>query len=258
MATHHAEPQQAGLQRGHQAPAPARALTASTMRSRSPALSDGCTGSETTSLAARSVSRQLETRREVRQRGQPVVRNRVVDPAADRVLLLERADEPVAVLGHPDRVLVVHVRRALGHRRDDHAAQVVIEEGRVGSARRGPPVNLRQLHSADRGVDVGHPRVESDDLVLVLTLHALIAQQTHATRDLGVDRGDHARPRRASCSSSGTARTSRTSPNVPTGTPVERRAMRLRGVLVRSSAVARRRCGRGRPSRAGGRRGEPA
>ena len=56
VPAHHPDAQEAGAQIGHQAPAPARALTAVTMRSRSPALSEGCTGNETTSDAARSVS----------------------------------------------------------------------------------------------------------------------------------------------------------------------------------------------------------
>src|SRR5690606_18617868 len=56
VAAHGAEADEAGAQRGHQDPAPATVTTASTMRARSASVSDGCTGSETTSAAARSVS----------------------------------------------------------------------------------------------------------------------------------------------------------------------------------------------------------
>ena len=55
MATHHPDAEQACPQR-HQAPAPATAFTARTMRSRSAWASEGCTGSETTSRAATSVT----------------------------------------------------------------------------------------------------------------------------------------------------------------------------------------------------------
>src|SRR5690606_16353990 len=53
---HHADAQKTGPQVGHQRPASAKELTAETILSRSAAVSDGCTGSESTSRAARSVS----------------------------------------------------------------------------------------------------------------------------------------------------------------------------------------------------------
>lgn len=56
VAAHHANAEQPGPKISHQAPAPATVFTAATMRSRSPCDSDGCTGSDTTSRAARSVS----------------------------------------------------------------------------------------------------------------------------------------------------------------------------------------------------------
>ena len=57
VPAHHPDAEETRAQcLGHQAPAPATASTAATMRSRSPCDSDGCTGSETTSRAARSVS----------------------------------------------------------------------------------------------------------------------------------------------------------------------------------------------------------
>src|SRR3954464_502263 len=43
------------------------------------------------------------------ERREPVVRDRVVDAAADAVLGAQRVRETVTVLGHPDRVLVVDV-----------------------------------------------------------------------------------------------------------------------------------------------------
>ena len=56
VAAHLPDSEQSRSQVGHQAPAPASAFTACTMRSRSPCPRDGCTGSDTTSLAAFSVS----------------------------------------------------------------------------------------------------------------------------------------------------------------------------------------------------------
>jgi hypothetical protein len=56
VAAHHAEADDADAQLRHHAPAFARAFTAATTRSRSPSDSDGCTGSDSTSRAARSVS----------------------------------------------------------------------------------------------------------------------------------------------------------------------------------------------------------
>src|SRR3954452_19260602 len=65
------------------------------------------------------------------ERREPVVRDRVVDAAAHAVLGAQRVREAVAVLGHPDRVLVVHMGRLVGHRRDADALQVRVQEGRV-------------------------------------------------------------------------------------------------------------------------------
>src|SRR6185312_8196413 len=62
VPAHHAQPDQSGPEHGFpgpchaQAPAFARALTAVTIRSRSSASSEGCTGSESTSAAAASVT----------------------------------------------------------------------------------------------------------------------------------------------------------------------------------------------------------
>ena len=55
VAAHHAQPDQARAKVCHQAPALASAFTASTMRSRSCGVSDGCTGSDRHSRAACSV-----------------------------------------------------------------------------------------------------------------------------------------------------------------------------------------------------------
>ena len=44
---------------------------------------------------------------------------------------------------------------------------------------RRPARELAQLHAADGGVNVGHARVETNDLVAVARLHPLIAQQPH-------------------------------------------------------------------------------
>ena len=56
VAPHHSEADETGTQVAHQAPAFARVLTAFTMRSRSSWVSDGWTGNDRHSLAARSVS----------------------------------------------------------------------------------------------------------------------------------------------------------------------------------------------------------
>ncbi len=59
VTAHHAQADEPGTQGagqlGHQAPAAASALTAVTIRSRSPWLSEGCTGSDSASAAAFSV-----------------------------------------------------------------------------------------------------------------------------------------------------------------------------------------------------------
>src|SRR5690606_11071469 len=56
VAPQHAQADEAGPEVRHQAPAVARTLTASTIRSRSPWVSDGCTGSDRHSAAALAVS----------------------------------------------------------------------------------------------------------------------------------------------------------------------------------------------------------
>ncbi len=55
VTPHHPEAEQSRAQDGAHAPAPATAVTAATMRPRSSSLSEGCTGSDTTSRAALSV-----------------------------------------------------------------------------------------------------------------------------------------------------------------------------------------------------------
>ncbi len=114
VAAHHPEPEQARTQVGHQAPAPARALTAATIRSRSSWLSEGCTGSDRHSRGGPLGLGQVDVDLE---RQQAVVRDRVEHARADVVLLAQRRGEPVAVVGHAHRVLVVDVHRTVGDRR---------------------------------------------------------------------------------------------------------------------------------------------
>ena len=71
-------------------------------------------------------------------------------------------------------------------------SQVGVEECRVLLPLRGPAEHLGELDAADGGVQVSHAGVEADDLVLVLLLHALVAQQPELVLDAGVRRRDHA------------------------------------------------------------------
>ncbi len=66
-------------------------------------------------------------------------------------------------------------------------SRFAVEERGVRLARRRPAADLRQLHATDGGVDVGHAGVEPDDLVLVLRLHALVAEQPDGAHELGVE-----------------------------------------------------------------------
>ena len=62
---------------------------------------------------------------------------------------------------------------------------VGVKEGRVLLTGLGPAVDLGELHATDGSVDVGHAGVESDDLVLVLNFHALVAQELDLASELG-------------------------------------------------------------------------
>ncbi len=81
---------------------------------------------------------------------------------------------------------MVDVHRTIGSWRCDHAFEVLAEERGVLLALCGPARELRQLHPSDRRMDVGHARVEADNLVLVAPLHALVAEQ-RATRASSVE-----------------------------------------------------------------------
>ena len=123
---------------------------------------------------------------------------------------LSAPGEAVAVFGDPDGVLVVDVHRTLGHRGRRDALKVRGQERGVLLALLGPAVDLGQLDPADRGVDVGHPVVEADDLVLVLPLHALVAVEAHQALGLIGRQRRPCRPRPRSCSWWDRARTSQT------------------------------------------------
>ena len=87
--------------------------------------------------------------------------------------------------GRSRNTLVEHVHGALSGGRRDDTPNVFAQIRGVLLALRGPARELGQLHASDGGVDVGHPIVESDDLILVAALHALIAEHPDRPRNLG-------------------------------------------------------------------------
>ena len=111
VATHRAEPDDTGAQRR-----PSGTRLHDGVDGRDDAVqvawsSEGCTGQRDDLGGGPLGLGQVQPGGEVLQRLQPVVRDRVVDAGADLELLAQRADDPVAVLGDADRVLVVDVRR---------------------------------------------------------------------------------------------------------------------------------------------------
>ena len=175
---------------GHQAPAFATVFTAVTMRSRSSSDSEGCTGKDSTSRAACSVCGRSRVQRERRQ---PMVGDRVVHAGADAVLFLERLGEPVTVVAHADRVLVVDVGCAARRPAARSTPSRCWSRKRAFAWRCSvQPGSFGQLDSADGGVHVGHPGVEAHDLVLVPPLHALVTQQPRSPSDLLGRARDHA------------------------------------------------------------------
>ncbi len=223
-------------------PPPATALTASTMRSRS-----SC-GQRRVHRAARAPRGgplglgQVQARGVAAQRLQPVVGDRVVDARADPSSSRSAAHHLVAVLGDPDRVLVVDVRRASatgGH--DDALRGARRGTRRCAAASPVQPADLGQLDPADGGVDVGHPVVEADDLVGVLPLHALVAQQPDPAGESRRRRRRPCRPRRTSCSWSGRGENIANVPKRADRARRPGRAVRLRGVLEEHQAVLARR-----------------
>ena len=118
-----------------------------------------------------------------------MVGDRVVDPGADARARSASAAPPVAVLGNSDRVLVVDVRDAVGDTGTvTTPSSSAVEVGGVRAAAcLVQAASLVELDATDGRVDVGHPGIEADQLVLVAALHALVAQQTYPARDL-VDR----------------------------------------------------------------------
>ena len=87
------------------------------------------------------------------------------------------------------------MRVALGDEGGDDALdarQQLVEARGVGLAGSGPAGQLGQLDAADGGGHVRHAVVEAHQLVGVLLLHALVADEAAAAGQLGVGRGDHA------------------------------------------------------------------
>ena len=124
VAAHHAEAEQPGAQLGHQAPASGERV-------------DACDDALEVVFAERRVHRQREdlgAPRARSARGAGRVRSARATAGGGsgsgsrrrcrRRTPRERGDEPVAVVGDPDRVLVVDVHGAVGHGRHDDAAQV--------------------------------------------------------------------------------------------------------------------------------------
>ena len=77
--------------------------------------------------------------------------------------------------------------RRCRHRGDPHR-----QPSRVGNPLLSPASQLGQLDTPNRSVDVSHPSVEADQLVLVTSLHALIAQEASLSFEFWVSGDDHA------------------------------------------------------------------
>ena len=128
-----------------------------------------------------------------------MIGDRVVHAGADLPLVLQDGLDavPLSTRGalETDRVLVVDVSAALGHGRRDHAGrtgQPLVEGSRIGLPLRGPSGQPAQLNPPHGRGHVGHAVVQTHQLVGVLPVHALIAQQSHAARQGGITGGDHA------------------------------------------------------------------
>src|SRR5690606_2308254 len=137
----------------------------------------------------------VEPWRELRERREAVVWDRIVDARADLVLVVQCLTNTVALGGvDANRVLVVHVHCAIADDRGLHAgnsSKPLVQHSGVLLTPRGPGVYFRELHATDGSVDVGHTSVEPDHFVLVLFLHALVAQHAYVAGDLVTRAGDH-------------------------------------------------------------------
>lgn len=80
----------------------------------------------------------------------------------------------------------------LRHGGGDGLGDVGRQERRVLLAGLGPAGQLGQLHPSDGSVDVSHAVVETNVLVGVTLLHALVAEHGSLTGDFRVRGGDHA------------------------------------------------------------------
>ena len=117
-------------------------------------------------------------------------RDRVVDAGPDAALP-EQLHELVAAV-HPDGVLVVDVGHPGADRaRRDHAAQLgVVAPGDLAAAR-VVGRQLGELGKADAGVDIGHPEVVADDLVVIADPHPVLAREPDAVGQFRVGGGHH-------------------------------------------------------------------
>ena len=121
-------------------------------------------------------------------------RHRVVDFVADAAVVevtLQRA-----AIRSPDDELIVDVAPTLrlDRQRDPPVKAGVAEHCAVAigvrTPRIGPLGEVRRLDAQNRGLERVHPEIAADEVVVVLRLHSVIAQKTHATCEIGIVRGD--------------------------------------------------------------------
>src|SRR5439155_19122549 len=124
---------------------------------------------------------------EIGEAGLQVERHRIVDRVAD-ALLVEMPLQRVALRRAYDE-LVVDVKTIGGFRgQRDRAveaggAKELAVPRRVRAAARGPPREVRRLHAKDGGLQRVHPEVRADEMVVVLRIHSVRAQQARAPRE---------------------------------------------------------------------------
>ena len=209
--------------------------------------------------SAARASRSPAGRASRRERGQPVVRDRVVHAGADAVLVR-------SALANPSRSSV-DPRSCTGGRRARRRRRPAGVRTPVRCVDRGTRRSPAAARSSRRPcVSCTRPIAAWMSVIRLLkpttsfsycrSMPWLRSSRSGARSPRSRTRP--CRPRRRSCSWWGRGRTSRTSPKVPTGVPCKRRAVRLRGVLEEREPVLGRRPPAGRSCRPGGRTDAPA
>ena len=154
----------------------ARSPTASTMRSRSPCDTEGCTGSDRHSGAACSVIGRSSSV----VGGQPVDRDRVEHPGP---MPSPRHSARSVAARDPDGVLVVDVLCAGGHGRHDDLGMSSSAEAGVRHCGGGvPSVGRRRSCTRPMAAWMSVIRLLSPTTSFSYCLHALVAQQPHVPR----------------------------------------------------------------------------